>query len=58
MAEYTSTVNVTKQPAKEKRRTEVSNKDVNSSAKPANQSTNCLAMAVQQQLTKDYSKDK
>lgn len=56
MAEYTSTVNVTKQPAKETRRSEVSNKEVNSNAKQSNSSSNCLATAVQQQLIKDYSK--
>lgn len=56
MAEYTSTVNVTKQPAKETRRSEVSNKDVNASVKQNTNSSNCLATAVQQQLSKDYSK--
>lgn len=56
MAEYTSTVNVTKQPAKETRRSEVNNKEVNSNVKQNTNSSNCLATAVQQQLSKDYSK--
>lgn len=56
MAEYTSTVNVTKQPAKETRRSEVSNKEANSSNKQNTNSSNCLATAVRQQLIKDYSK--
>lgn len=56
---YVSNINMTKQPAKEVRRTEINIKEVNSSSKKNNKSeTTCLAEAVQQQLNKDYGYDK
>ena len=58
MAEYTSTVNIVKQPTKEQRRSEVNVKEVNSSTKQNNTSNTCLATAVRQQLIKDYANKK